>query len=54
MTGYNRMNQRLAIKPVFTEDKDAPIRYYKCPVCGTEMNSPKRAQQHCGKLPGEK
>ena len=48
MTGYNRMNQRLAISHFSrSEGKEIKPLYFKCPVCGAEMSTEKRAERHC-------
>ena len=52
MTGYNRMNQRLAI--VKTRETIEQPKYVPCPVCGTLMANLRRAKAHCNKVPGEK
>lgn len=48
MTGYNRMNQRLAIKKPYERPKGTkPGEYVPRPKCGTLMANTKRANAHC-------
>ena len=50
MTGYNRMNQRNAIKHAGNDGKRERTEYYPCTECGTMMRTEARARKHCKPL----
>lgn len=55
MTHQNITRQRYAIaKGQYRISQDGKVRYWKCPECGAEMSTERRAAKHCAPLPGEK